>query len=79
MTEEMEKGQVILDAPLDIIPLHVRGGVIIPQQYPNLTTTERWVGLCVNVITNCGPQPEQPILLVGGTGCFTNSYRNVIP
>ena len=30
-----------LDAPLDTINVHVRGGHIIPTQYPDLTTTAR--------------------------------------
>ncbi|XP_019853735.1 PREDICTED: lysosomal alpha-glucosidase-like [Amphimedon queenslandica] len=40
-TEFVSKGQyvVILEAPLDYIPLHVLGGSIIPQQEPNTTTT----------------------------------------
>lgn len=45
MKEVTKKGNVELEAPLDIIPLHVRGGVVIPQQGSNLTTTERWVWL----------------------------------
>ena len=32
---------VLLEAPLDHINLHVRGGYIIPMQDPTLTTTER--------------------------------------
>jgi hypothetical protein len=32
-------GQVILPAPLDIIPLHYRGGSIVPTQAPAVTTT----------------------------------------
>jgi len=32
-----------LSAPLDTIPLLIRGGSIIPTQTPNTTTTERYV------------------------------------
>ena len=32
---------VILDAPLDTIPLHVRGGYILPSQEPANTTKFR--------------------------------------
>ncbi|XP_077986810.1 lysosomal alpha-glucosidase-like [Glandiceps talaboti] len=32
-------GSVVLDAPMDKINLHVRGGYIIPMQDPDLTTT----------------------------------------
>ena len=35
------KGQVTLDAPLDHIPLHVRGGHIIPTQEPANNTAFR--------------------------------------
>lgn len=45
MKEVTETGDVTLKAPLDTIPLHIRGGVIIPQQASNLTTTARWVWL----------------------------------
>ena len=31
-----------LDAPMDIIPLHVRAGAIIPFQEPNVTTNSRY-------------------------------------
>ena len=31
-------GWVTLNAPLNTIPVHVRGGVIIPMQVPNVTT-----------------------------------------
>ena len=79
MKEEKEKGQVLLDAPITVIPLHVRGGVIIPQQNSSLTTTERWVGLCVNFLTSCDLQPGEPILPVGSTGWFINGYWAVIP
>jgi len=30
----------VLDAPIDVIPLHFRGGAIVPFQYTALTTTE---------------------------------------
>ena len=33
--------QKTLTAPLDIIPLLIRGGSVIPTQLPNTTTTER--------------------------------------
>lgn len=33
--------QHTLSAPLDTIPLLIRGGSIIPTQAPNMTTTER--------------------------------------
>jgi len=36
-----------LSAPLDTIPLLIRGGSIIPTQTPNTTTTERYVILKV--------------------------------
>ena len=36
-----------LSAPLDTIPLLIRGGSIIPTQTPNTTTTERYVMLMV--------------------------------
>jgi lysosomal alpha-glucosidase len=32
-----------LSAPLDTIPLLIRGGSIVPTQAPNTTTTERYV------------------------------------
>jgi lysosomal alpha-glucosidase len=32
-----------LSAPLDTIPLLIRGGSIIPTQAPNTTTTKRYV------------------------------------
>ena len=35
-------GHVALSAPLDTIPVHVRGGSIIALQEPNTTTTERF-------------------------------------
>ncbi|KAF0688803.1 Aste57867_19625 [Aphanomyces stellatus] len=31
---------VTLDAPLDTVPIHIRGGAIVPVQAPNTTTTE---------------------------------------
>ena len=34
---------VVLDAPYNFIPLHVRGGSVIPMQTPSTTTTERYV------------------------------------
>ena len=37
------KGHVTLDAPLDHIPLHVRGGHIIPTQEPANNTAFRWL------------------------------------
>jgi len=43
--EVTEEGEVTLEAPIKIIPLHVRGGVIIPQQQADLTTNARWVWL----------------------------------
>lgn len=37
--KEIESGRIHeLDAPLDQIPLHVRGGIIIPTQDPALNT-----------------------------------------
>jgi lysosomal alpha-glucosidase len=38
--EMITHGYVTLDAPLSTIPLHVRGGSIIPMQEPNTTTTD---------------------------------------
>lgn len=35
-------GNVTLDAPLDKINLHMRGGHVIPMQEPALTTTDRY-------------------------------------
>ena len=32
-----------VDAPLDVIPIFMRGGCIVPTQVPKSTTTERWV------------------------------------
>ena len=32
--------RTVLDAPLDYLPLHVRGGYILPQQEPAYTTAE---------------------------------------
>ena len=40
------KGHVTLDAPLDHIPLHVRGGYIIPTQEPANNTAFRYL-ICV--------------------------------
>ena len=37
------KGHVTLDAPLDHIPLHVRGGHIIPAQEPANNTAFRYL------------------------------------
>ena len=39
----------MLQAELNYIPLHVRGGSIIPMQEPNTTTTDRCVCVCVCV------------------------------
>eukprot|EP00823_Brevimastigomonas_motovehiculus_P004856 TRINITY_DN3317_c0_g1_i1.p1 TRINITY_DN3317_c0_g1~~TRINITY_DN3317_c0_g1_i1.p1 ORF type:complete len:931 (-),score=217.82 TRINITY_DN3317_c0_g1_i1:148-2913(-) len=33
-------GWTILDAPVDYIPVHIRGGCVVPQQEPKLTTTD---------------------------------------
>ena len=41
------KGHVTLDAPLDHIPLHVRGGHIIPTQEPANNTAFRYMIICV--------------------------------
>ncbi|XP_070581151.1 lysosomal alpha-glucosidase-like [Ptychodera flava] len=38
MSIESEGQQITLDAPLDKINLHIRGGYIIPTQQPNVTT-----------------------------------------
>ena len=41
-TEVFASGSnITLEAPLNYIPLHVKGGSIIPQQAPNTTTTYR--------------------------------------
>jgi len=40
------KGHVTLDAPLDHIPVHVRGGHIIPTQEPANNTAFRYL-ICV--------------------------------
>ena len=40
------KSRVSLDAPLDHIPLHVRGGHIIPTQEPANNTAFRYL-ICV--------------------------------
>ena len=43
-------GQVVLDAPLSFIPVHVRGGSVIPTQAPGLTTAERQVTWFVHCV-----------------------------
>nr|XP_006826059.1 PREDICTED: maltase-glucoamylase, intestinal-like [Saccoglossus kowalevskii] len=39
IAEEIRGTTVTLDAPMDYMPLHVRGGYVIPTQEPNTTTT----------------------------------------
>lgn len=42
-SEVNSTGHVTLAAPLSTIPLHVRGGSILPIQDPALTTTDRYI------------------------------------
>ena len=47
VTAEMastKAGSVTVDAPLTVIPVFIRGGAILPWQYPALNTVERWTG-----------------------------------
>lgn len=39
-------GTHVFDAPLSKINAHIRGGVIIPTQDHDVTTTRRWVITC---------------------------------
>ncbi len=39
-----------IDAPIEIIPLHIRGGSILPMQQPNRTSTSRFAAFLYNVV-----------------------------
>ena len=50
--EELTKGQRTFSAPLDYIPLHLRGGTVIPIQFPDgcLNTVCRYIVILLNLI-----------------------------
>lgn len=67
---------ITVPAPLDTINLHVRGGYIIPMQFPGLTTTvSRQNGFSLLVCLNATSQAEGDLFFDDGETIGTHSKK----
>lgn len=68
-TEFAVSGQrITVDAPLSIIPLHLRGGYILPTQQPANTTVYRYEYMMTSIINKMRlPLPNILTLLLRET------------